>query len=120
VWPPGPIFPATLDGVVCAQEANMRRNICILETGATADDAMRRACTNRSHFHARSGEVIEGIRAGKFAWVIPGEVAKLTRTYSVRGLSARVGAPLAEQVRSGQPWALVALEQVLRPHAQSK
>ena len=98
----------------------MRRNICILQIGATADDAVRRTCANRSHFHVRTPDLVEGIRAGRFAWLIPGEVARLTRTYAVRGLSCRVGPELAQQARSGQPWALVALEQVLRPHTQSK
>jgi hypothetical protein len=94
-----------------------RRKVCLVPAHWTAREVAAHPCSDGSHVHISYAERAELLAAGVADWVVFPRVVRLKRTVPIRGLSAKTGEYLAQQVRAGRAWARTMLADMLRSTA---
>lgn len=98
------------------------KRFCLVPATWTLETYLDHSCADRSHVHLSRRQVWDLERDGEVEWLhVPvgrhdKGVVRFSRVFAVRGLSARIGAPLAEALARRMPWAETMLAEIqLRP-----
>lgn len=102
------------------------KRFCLVPATWSLETYSNHTCADRSHLHLSRRQVWDLERDGEVEWLhAPVNrhdkgVVRLCRTYAVRGLSARIGALLAQAAAMRLPWAEVMLSEIrLRPASEA-
>jgi len=96
------------------------KSYCLVPDSWTLKDCESRTCSDGSHVHLSRRAVLEMERDGAIEWLHhpvnrrdKGVVRVRRQLFVARGLSCRVGAPLAVAVALGEVWAGVMLDNII-------
>ncbi|HEV2418648.1 MAG TPA: hypothetical protein VGX94_12655 [Terriglobia bacterium] len=94
------------------------KRFCLVPWTWTLEIYSNHNCADRSHLHLSRRQVWNLERDGEVEWLrAPVNrhdkgIVRLRRVFAVRGLSARIGAPLAQAVAMRQSWAEAMLSDI--------
>lgn len=94
------------------------KRFCLVPHTWSLEDYSSHNCADSSHLHLSRRQVWDLERDGEVEWLhVPvgrhdKGVVRFSRVFAVRGLSARIGAPLAEALARRMPWAEAMLSDI--------